>query len=87
MVQRSRRVAWCGFFESHMNRPRRVAGILHQPGTRAPRLWARGVAVGTATARAFARHRLTSRGPWRCRRGVLLLLTLMLTLTLTLTLK
>ena len=52
------------------------------PGSGAPRAWSRGAAVGTATARAFARHRLTSRGPWRYERGVSLLLTLMLTLSL-----
>ena len=28
------------------------------PGTRAPRLWARGAASGTAFPRAFARHGL-----------------------------
>ena len=61
---------------------RRVAGIFHQPGAGAPRAWSRGAAVGTATARAFARHRSSSRGPWRYERRVSLLLTLMLTLTL-----
>ena len=51
----------------------RVAGIFHQPGPGASRAWSRDAAVRTAKPRAFARHRLTSRGPWRCRRGVLLL--------------